>query len=163
MREEPRLRPGIPADAGCIAALSRDLVEHGLGWSWRTPRIVEAMRRPDDMVLSAVVRQQVVGAAVMRFGEDAARLNLLLVATPWQRRGVGRRLLAWLEETALTAGLGAVFLEVRAGNAAAQGFYRHLGYRVVATLPGYYAGRETALRMARDLWLPVNGDPLNLR
>ena len=155
-RPVPRLRPGLPGDAARIALLARDLVEHGLGWSWRAPRIVDAMRREDDMVLCAAVRNQVIGAAVMRFGGEVARLNLLVVAPPWQRTGVGRRLLEWLESSALTAGLSVVFLEVRAGNNGAQAFYRPQGYRVVSSLPGYYCGRETALRMARDLWLPVS-------
>jgi len=158
MRGEPELRPGIPPDARCIAMLSRDLVEQGLGWTWREPRILEAMRGDDDMVLCAVVRSQVVGAAVMRFGVDQARLDLLLVAPPWQRAGVGRRLLEWLETSARTAGLSVVFLEVRARNAGAQAFYRRFGYRVLSCLPGYYAGRESALRMGRDLWLPLSTD-----
>jgi ribosomal-protein-alanine N-acetyltransferase len=158
MRGEPGLRAGIPADARRIAMLARDLVEHGLGWSWREQRILDAMRGGDDMVLCATVRNRVVGAAVMRFGIDEARLNLLLVAPPWQRAGVGRRLLEWLELSARTAGLSVVFLEVRAGNTVAQAFYRRLGYRVVSCLPDYYAGRETALRMARDLWAALPTD-----
>jgi ribosomal-protein-alanine N-acetyltransferase len=158
MHGEPELRVGIPADARRIAMLARDLVERGLGWSWREQRILDAMRGGDDVVLCARVRNQVVGAAVMRFGSDEARLNLLLVAPPWQRAGLGRRLLEWLEASARTAGLSVVFLEVRVGNTAAQAFYHRLGYQVVSCLPGYYAGRETALRMARDLWVELPTD-----
>ncbi len=158
MRGEVELRPGIPPDARCIAMLSRDLVEQGLGWSWREARVLQAMRSGDDTVLCAVVRSQVVGAAVMRFGIDEARLDLLLVAPPWQRAGVGRRLVEWLEASARTAGASVVFLEVRARNAGAQAFYRRLGYRVVSCLPGYYAGRESALRMGRDLWMALPTD-----
>jgi ribosomal protein S18 acetylase RimI-like enzyme len=42
-------------------------------------------------------------------------------------------------------------LEVRAGNEAAQLFYKQMGYRELAHLPGYYQGIEAALRMGRDL------------
>jgi hypothetical protein len=40
---------------------------------------------------------------------------------------------------------------VRAGNEAAQLFYKQMGYRELAHLPGYYQGVEAALRMGRDL------------
>jgi hypothetical protein len=42
-------------------------------------------------------------------------------------------------------------LEVRAGNEEAQLFYKRMGYRTLAHLPGYYQDIEAALRMGRDL------------
>ena len=44
-------------------------------------------------------------------------------------------------------------LEVRTKNSGAQAFYRQLGYQAVKSLPGYYAGRETAVCMRHDLRL----------
>ena len=48
-----------------------------------------------------------------------------------------------------------MFLEVDEGNAAAQGLYRKLGFRVVAERKGYYAlgngQKSTALVMRLDL------------
>lgn len=139
------------ADAAPIAVLSRDLVETGLGWSWRMPRVLCAIRASDHVVLAARAHGRLVGAAVMVFGSDEARLNLLVVARTWQRTGLGSRLVRWLEASALTAGIAVVYLEVRAGRGGVQAFYRHLGYRVVQRLPGYYSGRESALVMACDL------------
>jgi ribosomal protein S18 acetylase RimI-like enzyme len=78
-------------------------------------------------------------------------LDLLAVAPLYRRLGVGRQLLQWLEKCALVAGTFNVALEVRAGNEAAQLFYKQMGYREVAHLPGYYQGIEAALRMGRDL------------
>ena len=141
------------ADAAQVAVLSRDLVETGLGWSWRDQRVLRAIDSPDNVVLAARVGQRLVGAAIMYFGQDEARLNLLAVARPWQRTGLGTRVVHWLEASVLTAGVSVVYLEVRAGNAGAQAFYRGLGYRPVTLLQGYYQGRESALLMARDLWL----------
>jgi ribosomal-protein-alanine N-acetyltransferase len=143
----------VAADAAPIAVLSRDLVETGLGWSWRMPRLLCAIRASDHVVLAARANRHLAGAAVMVFGSDEARLNLLVVAPAWQRKGLGSRLVRWLEASALTAGISVVYLEVRAGQAGAQRFYRRLGYRAVQRLPGYYSGRETALVMARDLTL----------
>ncbi|MGH8730073.1 MAG: GNAT family N-acetyltransferase, partial [Burkholderiales bacterium] len=69
----------------------------------------------------------------------------------YQRAGLGRRLIKWLEVSALVAGISVVYLEVRANNRGAQTFYEKLGYRKIAHVPGYYSGRESALYMARDL------------
>jgi len=147
------IEPARAADAARVAVLSRDLVESGLGWSWRAPRVLRAIRSPDDVVLVARAGARLAGAGIMFFGTDEARLNLLAVAPPWQRSGLGTRLVRWLEASALTAGISVVYLEVRAANAGAQAFYRSLGYCRVQRLPGYYLGREAAVLMARDLWL----------
>jgi ribosomal protein S18 acetylase RimI-like enzyme len=40
---------------------------------------------------------------------------------------------------------------VRADNRAGQAFYKLSGYEEIMRLPGYYQGREAALRMARFL------------
>ena len=91
----------------------------------------------------------------MYFGSEVARLNLLAVRPECRRAGVGRRLIQWLEESALVAGISLVYLELRADNKGAKAFYEKLGYRRVGYLPGYYSGRESALRMGRDLWVPA--------
>ena len=43
---------------------------------------------------------------------------------------------------------------LRARNEAAYGFYRALGFAETLRLPGYYLGRETAIRMMRLLRMP---------
>ena len=92
--------------------------------------------------------------AVFRLSVDrfhGAHLNLLAVRPVWQRRGLGRRMLGWMEESARVAGISAIHLEVRASNAAGRRFYRALGFQEMALLPRYYSGREAAIWMARDL------------
>ena len=139
-------------DAAAIARMSRDLIEQGLGWSWTTPRVLRSVRDADTNVVLALEDQRVAGFAIMRYGDVEAHLLLLAVQPAAQRRGVGTALTRWVEGSALVAGIGQVYLEVRAGNAAARGFYERLGYVAVQALPGYYQARETAVRMARDLW-----------
>lgn len=86
----------------------------------------------------------------MRYGDEAAHLDLLAVGPSYRRAGVARRLLEWLEKCAVVAGLIGVTLEVREGNEGARQFYERMGYRTLAHLPGYYQGIESALRMGRD-------------
>ena len=147
-----RIELATLSDAAELAAMSRDLVETGLGWSWTPSRVIRNIRSPDNIVLVANNRQGIDGFAIMYFGREEARLNLLAVRPDCRRAGVGRRLIQWLEASALVAGISVVYLELRADNKGARAFYEKLGYRRVGHLPGYYCGRESALRMARDLW-----------
>jgi ribosomal-protein-alanine N-acetyltransferase len=145
------LYPAQPTDALEIAQLSRDLVEQGLPWTWGPRRIAEAIRDPDIVVLVARSGAELAGFAVMIYRERHAHLSLLAVALRWQRAGIGRRLLDWLEQTALVAGTEWIDLEVRAGNDGARAFYGALGYAPQDLVPGYYQGRESAVRMRRRL------------
>jgi len=145
------LRLGKPADAQAIALLSRELIEPDLGWSWTPARVLGSIHQRDTITLVATARQQMIGFAIMYFGLEQAHLNLLAVRPSHQRRGVGRRLLDWLEKSARTAGIVAIFLELRTANIGAHCFYQRLGFSDSAFLPGYYGGREAAIRMVRKL------------
>lgn len=150
-RSELSLRLARPADAITIAELSRELIESGLRWRWTPKRVAASISDPDVNVLVARIDANLAGFAIMRYGEDDAHLDLLAVAPPYRRAGIGRRLLEWLEKCSVVAGIFSVALEVRAGNEDAQRFYERLGYRTLVQLPGYYQGVEAALRMGRDL------------
>ena len=138
-------------DAGRLARLARDLIEAGLGWGYRAQRIAELIADPDTVTLVARDRGNLVGFAVMRFGDERAHLILLAIEPAHQRRGVARRMIEWLVDSARVAGMASVHVELRAGNAAAFAFYRSLGFVETFRVPGYYRGRETAVRMLRML------------
>jgi [ribosomal protein S18]-alanine N-acetyltransferase len=152
------LRPARVADAAKIAAMSRDLIETGLGWSWGPDRVARAIANKDTFTLLACDRDQVVGFAIMYFGDEHAHLNLLAVRLTHQRLGIGRRMVEWLVKSAWVAGVATIHLELRATNQAARSFYRTLDFCESTYIPGYYRGRETALRMMRVLRKP--GVPL---
>jgi [ribosomal protein S18]-alanine N-acetyltransferase len=148
---ELSLRLARPAEATTIANLSRDLIEYGLQWRWTPIRVAASIRAANVNVLVARIHENIAGFAIMRYGDDDAHLDLLAVAPPYRRAGVGRQLLEWLEKCAVVGGIFSVALEVRAGNDGAQLFYKRMGYRTLVHLPGYYQGIEAALRMGRDL------------
>ena len=171
------------ADAQAISLLSRDFIEHGLGWAYRPERIERYVRDPDAVVLVARARRNVAGFAIMQFGQmsgqmsgpmsgqmsapmsgqvsgqadsqrivdERAHLVLMAVAPPFRRQGVGRRLLGWLVASAQVAGVMSIHVELRAQNRAAHALYQSLGFAETLRLPGYYRGRETAVRMLRLL------------
>ena len=146
------LRLATPADARAIAVMSRCLVEIGLrGWTWNPARVEKAIRSRRTNVLVATLERRLAGFAIMEYGDTRAHLSLLAVQPALQRRGVGSRMMDWLEESALAAGIDTITLELRTNNFAARCFYLALGFGETAYIRGYYRGEEAALRMSRDI------------
>lgn len=137
--------------------MSRDLIEHGLGWSWTRERILRSLRQRDTNAIVAVHEADRVGFGIMKYGDEEAHLLLLAVKPARRRCGVGSALVDWLERSARVAGVGRVTLEARASNTAARSFYGRLGYAQAQLLPGYYGGRETSIRMVKALALVPTG------
>lgn len=139
------------SDAKPLAYMSRSLIESGLGWSWRPGRLLRMIDHPEACVIKAVTQEHLVGFAVMEFQDLHCHLNLLAVEPAFQRQGVARELLDWLTESARTAGIERIDLEVRCNNSGAVRFYKRQEYAIVRRLPGYYRGQESAYRMSRQL------------
>jgi ribosomal-protein-alanine N-acetyltransferase len=139
------------ADIDRIAAMSRDLIEQGLRWSWTPKRVAASVRSPQANVIVARADERIVGFGIMRYGDEESHLDLLGVDPTRRRQGLGRRLVEWLEKPALEGGMSAVVLEVRSANREAQAFYETLGYRKLNEIRGYYQGRESATRMRHAL------------
>ena len=140
------------SDALRIAEMSRDLIESGLGWSWTPSRVVREINEQYSNVVVTLEGNDVIGFAVMKYLDGEACLNLFGVHPNHRRKGVGTRMIKWLEETALINGNGVVYLETRLKNKETREFYKSIGYKVIQRIPGYYKGKETAIRMAHDLW-----------
>ena len=149
--ESVTLRLARPGESESIAALSRDVIETGLGWTWSPERVARAMRDKNTVTLIAAERGRMVAFAIMYFGDEHAHLSLLAVRPSHQRQGIGRKMLEWLMQSSTVAGIASVHLELRAANHAARRFYRALGFIETAYIPGYYRGKEMALRMMREL------------
>ena len=111
-----QIRLGLPADVRRIAEMSRDYIEYGLGWRWTPARILAAIRAPDTNLAVACRGEHVVGFGLMQYKDDEAHLVLLAVDSGCRRAGVATALVAWLERCALTAGIGAVYLEARSAT-----------------------------------------------
>lgn len=149
--DAPQLRLARAQDAPGIARLSRDLIEAGLGWTYDAAKVARLVADPEVSALVAIDTQGLAGFALMQFGDERAHLVLLAVHPRRQRQGLARRLLGWLLDSARTAGVAELSLELRAGNAGARAFYRALGFTDAGLLPGYYRNGEPALRMRRVL------------
>ena len=147
------LGPARLSDARELAAISRRHVENGLTWRWRTAGILQHIREEDSCVVVARDGNRIVGFALMSFTfeERDAHLLLLAVVPSHRRSGIGTRLLDWLEVIARRGGILRIRLEVRDTAAPAQHLYRTQGFELVSRLPGYYQGREDAIRLQKRL------------
>jgi ribosomal-protein-alanine N-acetyltransferase len=154
--ERFEIRLAQPGDVYRIAGMSRYLIEHDLEWRWTPRRILGYVRDREANVIVICDQNQPIGFGLMKYRDEEAHLLLLAVSPAHQRRGAGAALVLWLEQTALTAGIGCIYLETRCLNTGARRFYRRLGYREIRTVRGYYQGVEDAVLIAKDLWdLPI--------
>ena len=153
--ECPLIELATYADASVIAALSRDVVEQGLGWSWTAPRVLKALRDNATNVIVARTQtkagQVVAGFAIMRYGDDRAHIVLFAVDASHRRCGIGTALMAWLEATARTAGINSIALEARSNNHEARAFYGKVGFNEIGVRVSYYRGVEDAVRFEKSL------------
>jgi ribosomal-protein-alanine N-acetyltransferase len=155
------LRIARGSDIQPIAVMSRCLIEVGLrGWTWHPTRIARALRGRDTCVLAADVDGKLAGFAITEFGDTRAHLSLFAVQPAHQRRGIGLAMIEWIIESALTAGIVRIDVEMRSNNFAARSFYEALGFLPTGQIAGYYQNVETAVRMQRRLTSPVT-DPEN--
>ncbi len=147
----PTVRLAAPADARAIALLSREAIEHGLGWTWTRDRVLKSIHDRSTNVAVADEQGRVLGFGIMKYGDEKAHLSLLGVEAIHRKRGIGSLLLAWLEKCAVVAGNDRIGLEARCDNERALAFYAKQGYRPVGTVAGYYHGLMDAVRLEKAL------------
>lgn len=145
------LRPAHRSEAALIARMSRSLVEHGLRWRWTPRRVRQAIGDKETLVVVATVAGELVGFAIMKFGDDNAHLHLLAVDPRHRRRGIATALLEWLETDCRTAGMQGIRVEVRIQNKPAREFYAQLGYGTLGQIRGYYDQIESAAVLVKPL------------
>lgn len=116
-----RHAPGWPRDA-----YEQALDPNALPW-----RVALVAERPGAGMLA--------GFLVARVTAPEAELESIVTALAHQRRGVALELFSALKRELRHQGVREVILEVRAGNQAAQGFYRFLGFGQEGLRPAYYA------------------------
>jgi len=147
----PDIRLAHPDDAAVIAAMSRDYIELGLGWSWTPCRVLRSIADRSCNVAVLAEPDGLIGFGIMRYDDEIAHLALLAVRPQYRNQGLGRRLMVWLESPAVVAGIGTIRLEARADNPEAIGFYKRCGYRTSGVVTGYYEGMMDAVQLEKSL------------
>ncbi|MDP9380026.1 MAG: GNAT family N-acetyltransferase [Chloroflexota bacterium] len=114
-----------------------------------TPQL-EAEWDSTDLFLVAEV-DQVAGYACASIQDGAARLDRLLVDTPYRRRGVATELLGAVRAWAHENGLRCIVAAAPAKNYPAITLLRSRGYRICGYNERQFASGEIALYLAQDL------------
>lgn len=140
------LRPMVGADLPEVAALER--IAFTDPWSERA--LAEELRLADRRYVVAHDGRILGYAGMMLVGEDAHVLTLA-VEPAFRRRRVATRLLLWLVDAALAAGVRHLTLEVRVSNDPAQSLYRRFGFEPVGVRPGYYRDEDALVMWAVDV------------
>lgn len=151
------IRIATREDASAIAALSRAEIEQGLPWTWREPRVRQAIADADTNVIVVGRPGAVAAFGVMFHADDDAHLLLFAVHRSRRRQGVGTALLRWLEEAALAAGAQRIRVEARMDNEAARSFYNEHGYHERDVVRGMYSGRLDGVKLEKWLGGPADG------
>ncbi len=100
----------------------------------------------------AELDKQVAAMLVIWMIVDEAHIATLATRAEHRRMGIGTKLLAKALELAEQEGAGRAFLEVRAGNEAAQAMYRAMGFVQDGLRKRYYRDNgEDAILMSLDL------------
>jgi len=97
---------------------------------------------------------EIVGYAVLMPVLEEVQLLDICIASAFQRKGLGRKLLGELLALARALKFERVILEVRASNFAANALYRRMGFSEIGIRRGYYPagnGREDAIVMEYKL------------
>jgi [ribosomal protein S18]-alanine N-acetyltransferase len=114
-----------------------DLLSFSLPWPERSFRF-EITENPVSRGWVAEVDGKIAAMLVLWFIVDEAHIATIAVHPDFRRQGIGEQILLHSLRAARAEGASRAFLEVRAGNAAAQAMYRKYGFYVVGVRPGYY-------------------------
>lgn len=119
---------------------------------------LRAIVRPTIFPPAELVRQPVVGYFILMAAADEAHLLNLSIASHWQKRGLGLRLLRKATLLAADCRASSVILEVRPSNGRALAVYRRFGFRDHGLRRRYYPvsdvdpqAREDAIVMRLQL------------
>jgi len=134
-----------PTDHARLSAIQRAVL------SDPSPALLTAAL--DGAALALVARyDRPVGYVLALTPGAVAYVPELAVDTPWQRRGIGTRLLGSVRDRAAATGAEELRLTVRAGDDEARAFYRDRGFEVLERVPDHYeTGSGTGLLLRRPL------------
>lgn len=148
----PTLRPMTVADLDQVMAVEVQAYGH----PWSRGNFTDSLAAGHlAEVLPETNGGALLGYFVAMPGVEELHLLNITVSPPVQRRGWGLHLLRAVRARARGHGLGAIWLEVRAGNVRARELYRAFGFTERGTRRGYYPAsssrREDAVVMSLDL------------
>jgi tRNA threonylcarbamoyl adenosine modification protein YeaZ len=137
-RNEISIVEAGPEHAEVLSALQAECFAE----DWSAAAIARILALPGAVALLAVAASEPdrpAGFAIARRAADEAEIISIGTVPAFRRRGIAKRLVGRLADILIGAGARALFIEVAAGNTAAQALYEALGFTAAGTRKGYYA------------------------
>jgi ribosomal-protein-alanine N-acetyltransferase len=127
-----------------------DMLSFSLPWSERSFRY-EVTQNPISRGWVVEAEGRIAAMLVLWLVVDEAHIATIAVHPDFRRQGIGEQILLSALRSAKDEGAQRAFLEVRAGNAAAQAMYKKYGFTITGVRPRYYKNNnEDAFLMDLD-------------
>lgn len=145
------LRPASVGEAQLLAAMHAECFDN----AWSATEFAKLMAMPGALSFLAVEGEEPVAFLLAR--QAAGEAEILTIGTrPFaRRRGIARKLMSLLAHELRQRGLTQLFIEVAAGNGAAQALYADQDFAVTGRRKAYYekpgGKREDAIVMMKAL------------
>ncbi len=124
-----------------------DMLSFSLPWPERSFQF-ELSQNPVSRGWVAEADGKIIAMLVLWLIMDEAHIATIATHPNYRRQGIGERLMLVALQAARAEGASRAFLEVRAGNAAAQTMYKKYGFVAAGVRPRYYKdNNEDALLM----------------
>lgn len=144
------IRPMKLADLDAVLEIELDLFPNE---AWSKDMFLEELAQVPASREVVVLEQddQVIGYASLRFVGREGDINTIAIARGHQRKGFGKQLLRWLEQTAESHGVRELFLDVRTDNKPAIDLYKAAGFVRIDIRRNYYGPSIDADVMRKKL------------
>lgn len=138
------------ADLDAVMEIELDLFPKE---AWSKDMFLEELAEVPQSREVVVLEQsdQIIGYASLRFVGREGDINTIAIARGHQRQGLGKKLLNWLEETAVSHGVRELFLDVRTDNEPAIDLYKGAGFVRIDIRRNYYGPSIDADVMRKKL------------
>lgn len=134
------VRKMMPEDLPAVVQIDR--TSFSLPWPEQTYRY-EVTSNPSARCLVAETEERTIAAMIVSWiVVDELHIATFATHSDYRRQGIGSRLLSQALSDGRRMGVRRAFLEVRAGNEAAQAMYRKFGFAVTGRRPKYYRDND---------------------
>jgi ribosomal protein S18 acetylase RimI-like enzyme len=113
-----------------VDALWREAFPNDPPWNTAGVAIPEKLRVQPDLLLVALVQDDVIGSVMAGYDGHRGWISRIAVRKSNRLRGVGRSLLAEAEKRLSRLGCTKINLQVVASNASVVNFYKQIGYAI---------------------------------
>ncbi len=135
-----------------VAASEIDRINKAsFGDPWSKSQVLDELNNPAAKTVCAYIDGRICAYGGYLKIADTAEIMNIAVEPGCRGKGLGKAVLQALEREAKKEGLGKIFLELRAGNAAARGLYAGAGFAEDGCRKNYYKNpAEDAVLMSKE-------------